>query len=162
MARAFPLQLVLDLTERRAEVKSRAVKIAHATWLRARAGQVRIEQQRARFNAELSHSMRQGCAASVAGQANRILREYQLRLHLAARTVETTHADWQRALAIWQEEKKKLEALQLLARRHALDEMRRENRQERKLHDELAARPAGLGLSTPQRDPGFLPGESSA
>ena len=160
MARPFSLQLVLDLTERRAEAKSRAVKLAHAEWLRARTQVVRMRQQRARYNDSLSARLRQGCASDVAQEASGALRNYQKRLTTGMQTIDSAHAAWQRALADWQIEKKRLEALQVLARRHALEEARRDEKQERRLHDELASKAAYMRMPSRQHETGFLFPES--
>jgi flagellar export protein FliJ len=156
MARPFPLQLVLDLTERRAEAKSREVRLAHAAWLRARTQVVRMQQQRARYNAGLSARFRQGCPAGAAKEAGEALRNYQKRLTAGMQMIESAHAAWLRTLESWQAEKKRLEALQMLARRHAMEEARRDAKQERRLHDELASKAAYLRMPSQQRETGFL------
>jgi flagellar export protein FliJ len=156
MARPFSLQLVLDLTLTKVEAKSRAVRLAHAEWLRARTQVVRIQQQRARFSKGLSMRLERGCASVVAGEAGEVLRNYQKRLATGMQTIESTHAAWQRALEIWQSEKKRLEALQVLARRHALEEARRDDRLERRLHDELASKAAYMRMPSERRETGFM------
>ncbi|NWG39781.1 MAG: flagellar FliJ family protein [Hydrogenophilaceae bacterium] len=156
MARPFPLQLVLDLTRTKVEAKSRAVKLAHAEWLRARTQVVRIEQQRASYNDALSLRLKQGCASAVAGEASTVLCDYRKRLAAGRRAIDSAYATWQRTLGIWQSEKKRLEALQVLARRHAIDEARRDERQERRLHDELASKAAYLRMPMEKRETGFL------
>lgn len=156
MARPFPLQLVLDLTEKRAEAKSRAVKLAHAEWLRARTQVVRIEQQRIRYSNGLSLRLKQGCASSAAGEASEVLRDYGKRMSAGRQAVEAAYAAWQRTLEIWLTEKKRLEALRVLARRHAFDEARRDEKQERRLHDELASKAAYLRMPLEKRETGFM------
>lgn len=161
MPRPFPLQLVLDLTERRAEAKSREVKLAHAEWLRARTEVVRMQQRRAHYNVSLSLRLRQGCASDVAREANEALRRFHKRLAAGMQAIESAHAAWQRTLGVWQAEKKRLEALQVLARRHAEDEARRDEKVERRLHDELASKAAYVRLPSLQRETGFLFPETS-
>lgn len=156
MPRPFPLQLVLDLTERRAEAKSRAVKLAHAAWLRARTEVVRLEQQREAYIRALSKRLQQGDAAAVAREADEALRAYQRRLHAGRRAIESRHVAWQRTLELWQAERKRFEALQMLAERHAHSEARRDAKQERRLHDELASKAAYLRMPAGKRETGFL------
>lgn len=160
MPRPFSLQLVLDLTERRTEAKSRVVKLAHADWLRMRTQVVRIQQQRARYNDSLSARLRQECASDVVREASAALLSYQKRLAAGMQAIEVAHAAWQRALETWQTEKKRLEALRILAQRHALEEARRDEKQERRLHDELASKAAYMRIPMQQRDTGFLFPES--
>lgn len=156
MPRPFPLQLVLDLTERRAEARSREVKLAHAKWLQARTQVVRIQQQRARFNDRLSLRLEQGVASGLASEACEILGSFHKRLTAGMKAIESSHAAWQRTLETWQTEKRKLEALQVLAQRHVQDEARRDERQERRLHDELASKAAHMRMSSENRETGFM------
>lgn len=156
MPRPFPLQLVLDLTERRAEARSRAVKLAHADWLRARTQVVRLQQQRAHFSQSLSLRIRQGCPSELAQDASVALRQYQRRLAAGIEAVDAAHTAWQQAIQLWQSEKKRLEALQVLAQRHAEEEARRDAKQETRLHDELAAKAFSLRLSPSRRESGFM------
>jgi flagellar FliJ protein len=160
MARPFPLQLVLDLTERRAEAKSRAVKLAHAAWLRARTEVVRLEQQREAYTRALSSRLQGGDASVAAREADEALRGYQARLKAGMRATDSRHVAWQRTLDIWQAEKKRLEALQILAERHAQEEARQDERRERRLHDELAAKAAHVRTPSAPRQTGFLPAEA--
>jgi flagellar export protein FliJ len=138
----FALQPALDLAERRTEAKSRAVKVTYVAWLNARTRQVRLEQRRHLYGGELNARMRQGCSAATVRAAGGALHQWRADMLAAARELEQTRCEWQLALDAWQVEKKRLEALQLLARRHALDERRQEERRERRLHDEISSRSA--------------------
>jgi flagellar FliJ protein len=139
---AFPLQPALDLAERRAEAKSRAVKVAYVAWLNARTHLVRLEQRRHLYTGELNAKMQHGCSAAVAQEAGETLRQWQASMQSATRDLETTRREWQLALDAWQVEKKRVEALLVLARRHALEQNKLEEKRERRLHDELSARSA--------------------
>lgn len=139
---AFALQPALELAERRAEAKSRLVKVAYVAWLNARTHRVRLEQRRHYYAGELNAKLQQGCAAMLVQTAGEALRKWQAEMMAAARELERAHADWQRALDAWQVEKKRLQALQLLAQRHMLEQRRQEEKRERRLHDELSARSA--------------------
>jgi flagellar export protein FliJ len=142
MTTAFPLQPALDVAERRAEAKSRAVKLAYVAWLNARTHQVRLEQRRHHYAGELNAKLRQGCSAAVAQAAGGALRQWQADVLAAARQLDNARHEWQLALDAWQVEKKRVEALQLLARRHALEQQKIEEKRERRLHDELSTRSA--------------------
>ncbi len=139
---AFPLQPALDLAERRAEAKSRAVKVAYVAWLNARTHQVRLAQRRHAYTGELSAKMRQGCSAAVAQAASAALHQWQADLRRVAQLMGRARHEWQLALDAWLVEKKRLQALQLLAQRHMLEQRRLEERREHRLHDELSARSA--------------------
>lgn len=139
---AFVLQPALELAERRAEAKSRLVKVAYVAWLNARTHRVRLEQRRHVYAGELNARMRQGCAALLVQTAGAALRQWQAEMMAAAGDLERAHAEWLRALDAWQVERKRLQALQLLAQRHVLEQRRLEEKRERRLHDELSARSA--------------------
>lgn len=157
----FPLQPALDVAERRAEAKSRAVKVAYVGWLNARTRLVRLEQQRRNFAGKLNTKMRHGCSAAVAQQASETLRQWQANMHSAMKELENTRREWQLALDGWQVEKKRVEALLVLARRHALEERRREEKRERRLHDEFSTRSAYAQRFSEQNGAGFLHAEAS-
>ncbi len=139
---AFPLQPALDLAERRAEAKSRAVKTAYVAWLNARTHQVRLEQRRHLYAGELNMKMRQGCSAAVAQAAGAALSRWQSDMKAAARDLESARREWRLALEAWEVEKRRVQALQLLADLHALEQRRLEEKREHRLHDELSARSA--------------------
>lgn len=139
---SFPLQPALDIAERRAEAKSRVVKTAYVAWLNARTHQVRLEQRRHLYAGELSAKMRAGCSAAVAQAAGGAMRQWQADMKAAVQQLAHTRREWQLALDAWQVEKKRLEAMQLLARRHALEQRKLEEKREQRLHDELSTRSA--------------------
>lgn len=139
---AFSLQPALDLAERRAEAKSRAVKLAYVGWLNARTHLVRLEQRRLLYTGELNKKMQQGCTAATALQAGEALRQWQASMKSATRDLDNAQREWQLALDAWQVEKKRVEAFLALARRHALEQSKLEEKRERRLHDELSTRSA--------------------
>jgi flagellar export protein FliJ len=153
---AFPLQPALDIAERRAEAKSRLVKVAYVDWLNARTHLVRLEQQRHRYGAELSAKMRQGCSAALAMAAGVALHQWQADMHAARLALDAARREWELALEAWQVEKKRVEAFSLLARRHALEEKKLEEKRERRLHDELSARSAYAHRFSEQGEAAFL------
>jgi flagellar protein FliJ len=157
---AFPLQPALDLAERRAEAKSRAVKVAYVGWLNARTHLVRLEQRRHFYSSELNTKMQHGCSAAVVQQAGETLRQWQANLAACMRDLESTRHEWQLALDAWQVEKRRVEALQALARRHILEESKQEEKRERRLHDELSARSAYAHRFSERNGAGFLHAEA--
>lgn len=138
----FPLQPALDLAERRAEAKSRAVKLAYVGWLNARTHLVRLEQRRHLYTGELNKKMQQGCTAAMAQEASEALSKWQAGMKSATRDLENAQHEWQLALDAWQVEKKRVDAFLALARRHALEQSKLEEKRERRLHDELSTRSA--------------------
>lgn len=158
----FPLQPALDLAERRAEAKSRAVKLAYVNWLNARTHLVRLEQRRHLYTGELNKKMQQGCSAAMAQEASESLRQWQAGMKSATRDLENAQREWQQTLDVWQVEKKRVEAFLALSRRHALEQSRLEEKRERRLHDELSTRSAYALLIAEGGDAAFLFPEESA
>lgn len=148
----FPLQPALDIAERRAEAKSRIVKLAYVRWLNARTRLVRLEQRRKQYSGDLSAKLRQGCSASMARRAGESLHQWQTDMEAARLAFEAARQEWQMALDAWMVQRKRVEALSLLARRHALEEARQEEKRERRLHDELSARGAYVRRIGAQED----------
>jgi flagellar FliJ protein len=157
---AFSLQPALDLAERRAEAKSRMVKLAYVGWLNARTRLVRLEQRRQVYSGELNNKMQQGCSAAMAREAGETLRQWQADMRSATRDLENARHEWQLALDAWQVEKKRVEAFLALARRHALEQSKLEEKRERRLHDELSARSAYAHRFSERNGAGFLHAEA--
>ena len=142
---AFPLQSVLDLAERRAEGRMQRVRMAHGEWLLARARLVRLEDEAEHYRRNFQQAV--GAGAGGGGlwrEGAAHLQELARRRAAGRGAIEQCHALWQAALQDWREEKRRVDALRVLKRRHELQEARRQGRLEAKLHDELAARAAQL------------------
>lgn len=159
---AFPLQPALDIAERRAEAKSRLVKQAYVAWLNARTHLVRLERRRHVYSGELTAKLQQGCSATVAQAAGAALRQWQLDMRSARHALEAARIEWQQALDAWQVEKKRVEALSLLERRHAFEQKRLEEKRERRLHDELSARSAYAHRFSEQGEAAFRPAQEGS
>ncbi len=141
---AFPLQMVLDLAERRAEGRMQKVRMAHGEWLLARARLVRLEDEAERYRLAFQRAVGTGSSGGLWREGAAHLEELARRRAEGRRAIEQRHALWQAALRDWREEKRRVDALRVLKGRHELQEVRRRGRQEAKLHDELAARAAQL------------------
>ena len=136
---AFNLQIVYDLARKRAEGCARAVKQTHGKWLRARAQMVRLQAERRRYVEELARQRRTGSAgfypAAVDGW-----QMLNLRMQRGREELDSTHAQWQQAMRLWEEQEKRVQALTVLRERYRDELARREAVRERKLHDELSIR----------------------
>jgi flagellar export protein FliJ len=139
MAKHFALQIVYDLARKRVEISSRTVKQTHGEWLRARAQLVRLESGRRHYVETLARQRSKGDAgfypAAVEGWQT-----LKLRLQQGRERVDTTHAAWQQAMKVWQEQEQRVQALAVLMQRHRDELARRDATRERKLHDDLSAR----------------------
>lgn len=136
----FPLQIVLELAERRAESKSRQVRLAHVAWLNTRTRLVRLQQWREHHVQVLATMMREGCQADVARQSAKALSGWQIELAAANAAERHAKQQWQQTLLLWQQENRRVDAFKALATRHAVAQRYVETRRENTLHDELAQR----------------------
>lgn len=133
----FALARLLELTERRAEGLSRAVKRAHGVWLQARGHQVRLATLRNAHVAELAGQLRAGVAAAQLQERNRLLHAQAAEMRAAQAAVDTAHRDWQARLAEWLNVEQRVKALRLLRERHVAQLAVQQKRIEQRQHDEL-------------------------
>ena len=141
---AFPLQSVLDLAERRAEGQVRLVRMAHGEWLLARARLVRLDTEVEKYRLSLRQMVAGAGSGGLWREAAAHLQDLAQRRAEGRTEVARCHERWQEALRNWLEEKRRVDALRVLEKRHERQEARRLGRLEAKLHDELAARAALL------------------
>lgn len=140
MARRFPLETVRQLAQRRTE--DAAVELqGHSTRLHAAEDKLKqLQGYRDEYRAAKAQAMVQGMAMGR-------LREFETFLArieeaIAAQTVEVQRARlaWEAARLNWLEQHKREKAMDALAERHAVQELQREMRQDRKSQDEFSAR----------------------
>jgi len=135
--RPFALARVLQLAERRAEGLSRAVKLAHGVWLRARGRQVQLTTLRDAHVAQLASQLRDGVSAAQLQEMNRLQRAQAAEILVAQATIDAAHRDWQARLAEWMQVEQRVKALRLLAQRHLAQAAIQQRRSEPRAHDEL-------------------------
>ncbi len=143
----FALARLLELTERRAEGLSRAVKLAHGVWLQARGRQVQLATLRDAHVAELAGQLRGGVPAAQLQEMNRLQRAQAAEMRAAQAAIDAAHRDWQARLAEWLKVDQQVKALCLLRQRHLAQVAVQQKRVEQRQHDELVelahARDAG-------------------
>ena len=135
--RPFALASLLELTERHAEARSRAVKLAHGVWLRARGRQVQLATLRDAHVTELATRLRGGVPAARLQEMNRLQHAQAAEMHAAQADIDAAHRDWQARLAEWLEVEQRLKALRLLRQRHLAQLAIQQKRVEQRQHDEL-------------------------
>jgi flagellar biosynthesis chaperone FliJ len=133
----FALASLLELTERRAEGLSRAVKLAHGVWLRARGRQVQLASLRDAHVTGLAGRLRGGVAAGHLQEMNRLQHAQAAEMHAAQTAIDAAHAAWQARLAEWLQVEQRLKALRLLQQRHLAQVAIQQKRIEQHQHDEL-------------------------
>ncbi len=133
----FALASLLELTERRAEGLSRAVKLAHGVWLRARGRQVQVATLRDAHVTELAGRLRGGVPAAQLQEMNRLQHAQAAELYATQTAIDAAHAAWQARLAEWLQVEQRLKALRLLQQRHLAQVAIQQKRIEQHQHDEL-------------------------
>lgn len=133
----FTLARVLQLAERHAENLSRAVKLSHGAWFRARGRQVQLNTLRDSHVAKLADQLRHGVSAAQLREMNH-LQLLQAQERAAAQiAVDTAYRDWQTRLAGWMQAEQRVKALRLLEQRHLEQLAVQQRRIEQRQHDEL-------------------------
>jgi flagellar protein FliJ len=149
MAQAFRLQVLLDLAQRRLDAATVELQRMRAAWQEA---QTKLDQLKA-YETEYATSLhtRMGQGISVAQ-----LNDYRLFLAKLARAIETQGGEVQRRQRAWEAEharwlqlKQRQQALEVLAQRHAAEQVVLEGRREQKQQDEFALK-AGNSEALPR------------
>lgn len=133
----FALARLLELAERRAEGLSRAVKLAHGVWLRARGRQVQLTTLRDAHVAGLAGQLRGGVPAALLQEMNRLQHAQSAEMRAAQAAIDAAHGDWQARLAEWLQTEQRVKALRLLQQRHLAQVAIQQKRIEQRQHDEL-------------------------
>jgi flagellar export protein FliJ len=133
----FALARVLQLAERRSETLSRAVKLAHGVWLRARGRQVQLATLRDAHIAQLAGELRGGVPAAQLQEMNRLQRAQAAEMQAAQDAIDAAHRDWQARLGEWMQVEQRVKALRLLEQRHLAQAAVLQKRIEQREHDEL-------------------------
>ncbi len=133
----FSLARILQLAERRAEGLSRAVKLAHGIWLRARGRQVQLTTLRDAHVAQLASQLRDGVSATQLQEMNRLQHAQAAEILAAQAAIDAAHRDWQARLAEWMQVEQRVKALRLLEQRRLAQAAIQQRRSEQREHDEL-------------------------
>jgi len=133
----FSLARVLQLAERRSETLSRAVKLAHGVWLRARGRQVQLTTLRDAHIVQLAGELRDGVTAAQLQEKNRLQNARAAEMQAAQDAIDAAHRDWQARLAEWMQVEQRVKALRLLEQRHQAQAAIQQRRVEQRQHDEL-------------------------
>jgi flagellar FliJ protein len=138
MARAFRLQVLLDLAQRRLETATRELQRLRTAWSEA---QSKLDQLRA-YEAEYAAALD---TRLVAGMSTHQFNDYCLFLGKLARAIQAQAEEVDRRRRAWEEEharwlslRQRQQALGVRAQRHDATELAIEVRREQKEQDEFA------------------------
>lgn len=110
---------------------------------RLRAAEQKLEQLRGylgEYRRSRSEALTQGLAAARLREYDAFLARLDEAIAAQALEVDRTRVTWEAARVQWIEANKREKAMDALAERHAEEERARENRLDRKVQDEFAAR----------------------
>lgn len=140
MAQAFSLQPLLELMQSRTDEATRKLGQLLAAEQNQRSRLEMLEQYRDEYAKRMSDAVRQGLTpASLMNYQSFILRIDEA---IAQQRVVVGNSEKNTRLGQqhWQEQNKRLKAIDTLSQRHEIKERYRENKSDQKLQDEFAAR----------------------
>jgi flagellar FliJ protein len=138
MAKPFPLQVLLDHARHRMDAAERLLRMLKRKEEMARQRLTELEGYRDEYRRRL---------AGGPGMPIHLLRDFHIFLakldeaiRLQEREVAQARAGWEGAHATWVELRQKVKAYEVLASRHHGAEIRREEKRDQRVTDEIAAR----------------------
>lgn len=140
MAQAFSLQPLLELMQSRTDEATRKLGQLLAAEQNQRSRLEMLEQYRGEYAQRMSDAVRQGLTpTSLMNYQSFILRIDEA---IAQQRVVVSNSEKNTRLGQqhWQEQNKRLKAIDTLSQRHEIKERYRENKSDQKLQDEFAAR----------------------
>jgi flagellar protein FliJ len=146
MARAFRLQVLLDLAQRRLDAATVELQRLRMQWTEAQQKRDQLAAYETEYASGLGMRLREGMPAHQVNDYRLFLDKLARALDAQGEEIERRRAAWEAGHARWLELKQRQEALRVLRERHALAEAALESRHEQKEQDEFALRPTKDGL----------------
>jgi flagellar protein FliJ len=140
MPRPFPLQRLLDLARHRADAAARRLHQLKARWLEAEAKLEELRKFRREYEGRLRHSTVHGMRVHLLRDFHAFMAKLDTAIRAQSEEVRRCHLRWDEVRREWQQHHRKLDAFDVLAKRHASQELYRENKREQRQQDELAAK----------------------
>ena len=138
--RRFPLQNVHDLSRNKADAAARRLHQLKAHW---QAAENKLEELR-KFRREYEERLRQTAGHGMKIHKMRDFHAFLSKLDHVMRAqgeeVARCRCEWEKGLQHWQEQHRRLNAYDALAKRHMNREIKRDNLREQRHLDELATR----------------------
>jgi len=140
MTRAFRLQVVLDVAQRRLDASTRELQRLRDQWTEAQGKLDQLGAYRTEYSAHLQ-------ARLAVGLSSHQLNDYRVFMGKLAQAIEAQGEELARRRLAWEEEhtrwlrlRQRHEALLVLAQRHRITEAADEARREQKQQNEFALR----------------------
>lgn len=140
MARHFPLQPLLDHSRHRMEAAHRSLRVLRQQEEEARRRLQELEGFRQEYCDRLKHSVAGGMHIHLMRDYHAFLAKIEQAIRHQTELVSEAHGRWESAHKHWLAERQKVEAYEVLAKRHRQRELHREERRDQRLTDEHAAK----------------------
>ena len=141
MTKPFSLQTVLDLMQSRADEATRNLARLIANERDAKTKLEMLQQYRDEYAARFREAAQNGLAQREWHNFQQFLNRLDDAIDAQNKTVATQIRHTAAGQAQWQQQRKKLMAIDTLSERHFAKENAREMKREQKIQDEFAARP---------------------
>ena len=145
MARAFRLQVLLDLAQRHLDAATVELQRLRMQWSEAQQKRDQLAAYETEYATGLGTRLSQGMPAHQASDYRLFLDKLARAIQAQSEEVERRRAAWEAGHARWLGLKQRQEALHVLAQRHDSAEAVVEARREQKEQDEFALRSAKAG-----------------
>ena len=140
MAKPFSLQTVLDLMQTRADEATRNLAQLIANERDAKAKLEMLQQYRDEYAARFRESAQKGLSQREWHNYEQFLNRLDEAIDVQRKTVATQIRHTEAGQVQWQQQRKKLMAIDTLSDRHFANENALEMKREQKMQDEFAAR----------------------
>jgi flagellar FliJ protein len=146
MARAFRLQVLLDLAQRRLDAATVELRRLRMQWTEAQQKHDQLAAYETEYANGLGTRLREGMPAHQVNDYRLFLDKLARALEAQGEEVGRRRAAWEAGHARWLDLKQRQEALRVLGERHEVAEAALESRREQKEQDEFALRQTKDGL----------------
>jgi flagellar FliJ protein len=140
MARAFRLQVLLDLAKRRLDAATQELYRLRMHWDEAQAKLDQLQAYRHEYSAGLDARLREGLPAYQVQDFRLFLAKLQRAIQAQAEEVARRQRAWEAEHEHWLDLRQREQALGVLEQRHERSEAQLEARREQKQQDEFALR----------------------
>lgn len=140
MARKFPLQPLLDLTQNHMDSAAKNLQTLKLRWHDAEEKCKQLLAYRDSYRERLRESGASGTSAMALRDFQIFLSKLDMAIKLQQDEVARCQARWNAGQQEWLRQRGKLKAFDTLSQRHQRAEEKRENRMEQKEQDEFSSR----------------------
>ncbi len=144
MAQNFSLQPLLDLMQTRSDEATRKLGQLIAAEQSAKSRLQMLEQYRSEYADRLRESIAQGLTRSILANYQDFLARIDEAIAQQTAAVRNSEKNTAAGQQHWQDQNKRLKAIDTLSQRHDAREQKQEARQEQKIQDEFVTRKYGF------------------